>query len=145
MHLDNPVAKTPVKCQNSIFQIADVTALRLQGRLGDLIGYWNRPQIILVNPCFGLFLGGLITIQTDMRKAMRLMEFRAFFIWRTVTVGSFALLHKITRTACCFACAHILERYQSYQIVPSHIRIISIRYNFAPLKIKNVARVRNSF
>ena len=58
---------------------------------------------------------GIMFKRTDPRPAVRLAEGPNSFHWKKREVGSFILLHKISRTACCFRIRTFLRQYNFYE------------------------------
>ena len=57
----------------------------------------------------------VIFTRTDPRAAVRPAEGPNSFHWKNRDVGSFILLHKISRTACCFGICTFLKQYNCYK------------------------------
>ena len=62
----------------------------------DIIAWWNLTR-------------------TDPRPAVRPAEGPNSFHWKNLEVGSFILLHKISRTAYCFGIPTFLKQYNCYE------------------------------
>ena len=69
----------------------------------DILHHWNiSPSTMHVT-------------RTDPRPAVRPAEGPNSLHWKKREVGSFILLHKISRTACCFGIRTFLKQYSCYE------------------------------
>ena len=70
--------------------------------------------------CFMFFVLCSVTsdctvTRTDPRSAVRPAEGPNSFHWKKSEVGSFIMLHKISRTACCFGICTFSKQYDSHE------------------------------